>query len=125
MPEMIIPVAEQYRSAIHVSDEQRMHVAVHIQADILEPTVAQRKANQWLFMNAGNLVRAEQPQLILDDQLLWRFDIVLTLPDLQTPGHGAIRDLGKLELDAVTGETIVSSTFLQKLQARADAIAYR
>ena len=124
MPEIIIPVSKHNRSAIHVGDEQRFHVAIHIQADVLEPAVAQRKANHWLFMNAGNLVRAEHPQLILDDQLLWRFHIVLTLPDLQTPGHGTIRDVGKLELDAVTGEAIVSSTFLQELEARTDAIAY-
>ena len=88
----------------------------------MDPEVARRKANQWLFMNAGNLVRAEHPQLILDSHVLWRFDVCLTVPSLQNPGTGKVEPIGRLDLDAVTGEAVVSATFIKELQASASAV---
>ena len=120
MAEMVIPVTRLNQHSLN--GESRLHIAVHIQTDVLDPEVARRKANQWLFLNAGNLVRAEHPQLILDVQLLWRFDVCLTLPNLQNPGTGKIDVIGRLQLDAVTGEAIISSTFIQELQDSANAV---
>ena len=125
MPELVIAIPPPTnRQSVDANGEARLHVAVHIQADVLAQDVAERKANRWLFMNAGNLVRAEHPQLILDAQLLWRFNVCLTLPDLQNPGLGTVDIIGKLDLDAITGEAVVPTTFIQELQAHADAIAY-
>ena len=43
----------------------KMQVSVHIDTEVLDPEVARRKANVWLLMNVGNLLRADDPELIL------------------------------------------------------------
>ena len=114
MPELVIAIPPPTnRQSVDANGEARLHVAVHIQADVLAQDVAERKANRWLFMNAGNQVRAEHPQLILDAQLLWRFNVCLTLPDLQNPGLGTVDIIVKLDLDAITGEAVVSTHHFQ------------
>ncbi len=78
-----------------------MHVSVHIQAEVLSAEAARRRANVWLLENVGNLLRAESPELVLDEQLIWRVDIVLT-----SPAQGEVGLVGRLELDATTGKSI-------------------
>jgi hypothetical protein len=42
-------------------------VAVHIDTEVLHPEVARRKANAWLLLYAGHLLRADNPELIWED----------------------------------------------------------
>ncbi len=95
--------------------EERLHIAVHVQADVLPPGVARRKATGWLLWNVGNLLCAEHPELILGETLLWRLDVYVTYPRLDLPGTGTTHRIGQIHLNAVTGEAIVSETFPAEL----------
>jgi hypothetical protein len=71
---------------------------------VLTPAAALRKANVWLSMNAGHLLLAENPELVLREPLQWRFDVIYSLPDRAKPGTVRSAYLGKLQMDAASGE---------------------
>jgi len=97
--------------------QPKLHIAVHIDTDILDSEVARRKANVWLLMYAGNLLRADYPELIIDQDLMWRYDVLLT-----SPGHGTVGKLGQIRVHAVTGEVLAHESFGDELIANAEAI---
>ena len=92
----------------------RLQVSVHIQAEVLSAEAARREANYWLLKNVGNLLRADNLELLLGDQLVWRIDIVLT-----SPARGQVGIVGRIELDAVTGEVLADETLAEELTPRA------
>lgn len=110
MDQMVIPVSQ-------TSDAPRMQVNVHIQAEVLSAEVARRRANVWLLANAGNLLRAESPELVLGDQLTWRVDVVLT-----SPTQGCIGRVGRLEMNAATGKVLADEELAQEIIAHARAL---
>jgi hypothetical protein len=102
-----------------------MEVAVHLQATVIAPEAAQRKANIWLSMNAGHLLMAEEPELILSDPLQWRFRILRSVPRLDEPGHARRQEIGTLLMDAISGEVIEPKKILEELIANVDALVGR
>jgi len=110
MPPIVMPVSQTDKA-------DRLQVSVHIQADVLSPEAARREANYWLLENVGNLLRADNPELVLGDQLVWRTDIVLT-----SPTRGQIGTVGRLEIDATTGEVLADETLAEELTPRAHAL---
>lgn len=95
----------------------RLQVSVHIEAEVLSAEAARREANYWLLENVGNLLRADNLELVLGEQLVWRVDIVLT-----SPTRGQIGVVGRLELDAITGEVLADKTLAEELAPRAHAL---
>jgi hypothetical protein len=96
----------------------RIQVNVHIQVEVLAAEVARRQANVWLLENVGNLLRAESPELVLGERLVWRVHIILTSPSL-----GSVGRIGSLELDATTGEVLSSESLIQELITNAQTVA--
>ena len=117
--EIVIPTKNESVDSKGTAD--RLQVTIHVQASVLAPQMARRKVNVWLLANAGNLLGAENPQLILGDQLLWRFDVVRSLPRLDSPGMAESHTIGQIDIDAITGEPIIPENFIEALQANADA----
>jgi hypothetical protein len=105
MAEVIIPIKSP-------GTMPRMQVSVHVQTEVIAPEIARKHANVWLLDNVGNLLRAETPELILGEQLTWRMDVVLTSPSLGTVGR-----VGRLEVDAATGEVLADTTAADSLTA--------
>jgi hypothetical protein len=103
-------------------EQDRLQVSIHIHADIIAPEVARRKANVWLLMNAGHLVSAFNPELMIADRLLWRLEVHHGVPDLQNPGHAIVNKIGQMHLDALTGEPVLPDNFLDDLKVAADAL---
>lgn len=95
----------------------RLQVSVHIQAEVLSAEAARREANYWLLENVGNLLRADNLELVLGEQLVWRVDIVLT-----SPTRGQVDVVGRIELDAITGEVLADETLAEELTPRAHAL---
>jgi hypothetical protein len=120
MTSMVISVHHQERKA---TPGQHMQILVNIQAEVLDSELARRKANVWLLENAGNLLGAEMPELLLGDRLLWRYDVILGVPNLDQPGTGDVHRVGQIVLDAVTGEVQNADTLVEELQAHAAAVA--
>lgn len=76
-------------------------------------------------MNAGHLLLAENPELVLREPLQWRFDISYSLPERARPGTTRRTYLGKLQMDAASGEVYDQLRVIEELTANADALAVR
>ena len=111
MHRVVMPVATTE------STEQRLQISVHLQTEVVAPEIARRRANAWLLEYVGNLLRAETPELILGERLIWRLDIVLTHPDVGTVGT-----VGRIEVDATTGEMITDVEKAEELIATVYAL---
>lgn len=117
MTTMVFPTESTMKSVRKTMANQLppLKVAVHIDTEVLHPEVARRKANVWLLLYAGHLLRADHPELIWeDDVLLWRYDVVLT-----SPHGGDVGKIGKIQVDAKTGEALATEGLYEKLLANA------
>lgn len=116
-----IPAVE--KNSRKVTPDQQMEIIVNIKATVLDAEVVRRKANVWLLDHVGNIVGASKPELILGERLVWRYDVVLGVPNLAQPGSGALYKVGQMMLDAQTGDVLDAEGLVEELQANASAIA--
>ena len=110
MTHIVMPVPQTEKA-------DRLQVSVHIQAEVLSAEAARREANYWLLANVGNLLRVDNLELVLGDRLVWRGDIALT-----SPSRGQVGVVGRLEIDATTGEVLANDTLAEELIPRAHAL---
>lgn len=101
---------------------QTMQVMINVQAEVLNPEIARRKANVWLLENVGNVLHAENPELVLGDHLYWRFEVFLSLVNLSQPGTGERRRLGQMMIDAVNGQVQSPAQLTEYLQTNAEVV---
>ena len=99
-------------AAPRAGDASKLQITVHIQAEVLSAEVARRHANRWLLENVGNLLRAESPELIVSDRLTWRVEVALT-----SPTKGRVGWVGRLFLDATTGQVLADETSIQEMRS--------
>lgn len=102
------------------------HITINLQTEVIDAETVRRQANVWLLTYVGNLLRAENPELILDAPLQWRFDIRLTLPDANISHPLVTGVIGKIHFNALTGETMIPknsvNSFIDELQTYADQL---
>jgi hypothetical protein len=129
MAQMILAPSEQQvandRSNMAPATRGHVQVMVHVQAEVLEPEAARRQVNIWLSMNAGHLLLAENPELLLSEPLLWRFDVLLSVPRLSQPGTVRRRRIGQIRINATTGDVVDPEMLIADLTAHANALARR
>lgn len=121
MADTIIPFTEEPVNR----NTQFMQVNIYIKADVLTPAAALRKANVWLSMNAGHLLLAENPELIVGEPLQWRFDVIHSLPQRRAPGTTRRTLLGRMQIDAISGDIHEPERLIEELTANANALAVR
>ena len=112
-----VPVLVQANGA---NNAQHVNIVVHVTAQVLAPDVVRRKASGWLIDYVGNLLHAEQPQLLLGERLAWQFQVALTSPRRGTVGY-----IGLLHMDAITGEVIAPEATTATLHHYASQLAQR
>lgn len=87
----------------------------------VSPDVARRRANGYLGMNAGTLLGASEPRLLMGERPLWKLSVNLHLPSI-----GYVGQVGMIEVDAMSGEVIpLSATTIQNYQDRAHDLVIR
>ena len=111
MHRVVMPVTADAAS------DTRLQISVHVHTDVVAPEIARRRANVWLLEHVGNLLRAEAPELILEDPLIWRMDVILTHPDV-----GPVGSVGRIEMEATTGEGLTEQDDVDALIANAYAL---
>lgn len=104
MHRVVMPATTEDASA------PRLQISVHVQTDVVAPEIARRRASVWLLENVGNLLRAEVPELVLGERLIWRVDVALTNPEV-----GQVGPVGRIELDAVTGDLLTATDAAEEL----------
>jgi hypothetical protein len=122
MTAIILPVPTQHHANSADASDQRVQVLVNVQAEVLSPEVARRKANVWLLENVGHLLATTTAELLLGERLYWRFEVDLEVPNLAQPGSGALYRIGQILLDAVTGEVQNGDVLAEELQTHAASL---
>lgn len=102
---------------------ERIQVMVRVHADVLAPEAAMHKAHRWLTETISNLLEVTKPELLIGERLLWRFAVMLALPNETQPGSGALYPVGEILLDAVTGEIEDAEALAQELRVHIASIA--
>lgn len=121
-------MSTQYVIPTHADEEvsngtlERVQISVNVHANIVTANKAQKAANLWLLMNAGNLLGVDNPELLLGETLQWRFDVSLSLPNLDVPGTGSVNRIGHICVDALSGEVVTTDNLIEELTANADAL---
>lgn len=119
MTTMVVPTEQNNQQT--TKPQPTFRVAVHIDTEVLDPEVARRKANVWLLLHVGHLLRADFPELIiLDKELMWRYSVVLT-----SSQGGDVGRIGQICVYATTGEVITSETLCNELIANTNALVKR
>jgi hypothetical protein len=103
METMVVPT--QTAERLDSKPAPRLRIAVHIDTEVLDPEVARRKANVWLLLYAGHLLRADCPELVINDGLFWRYDVILT-----SPRSGSVGKVGQIHVQADTGEVVATDS---------------
>lgn len=121
MTVMTVPTKTKRGSSPRNGATARMQVMVHVETEVMDPEIARRKANVWLLETVGNLLGAQNAELILSEPLCWRYDVILGMPDLDHPGTGDLFRVGMIEVDATTGEILNQEQLAQELHTSAAA----
>lgn len=123
MDTSVIYTPDSMAETVTQNGNERIRIAIHVQAEVVPEKEAIQKASHWLLMNAGNLLRADNPELVLGNPLKWRLDVWLSTPALNPPRVGPSDRLGQIYIDASTGDVITSDSLIEELTTAADAIA--
>ena len=70
---------------------------------MLEAKDVRRQATVWLASKVGKLLVAGAPQRFPDPQPLWRMPVLLT-----SSRTGVVGEVGMIEVDAITGQLLVT-----------------
>jgi hypothetical protein len=84
---------------------------IDVEASVISADTACRKASFFLAINVGHLLRATNPRLLLDDDVLkWQLDIIITSPHGETPQH-----VGQMFLSAPDGSVLDAAQLIETL----------
>ena len=93
------------------------YTEIDVQARIISAETACHKASFFLAMNAGHLLRAENPKLLLDnDTLKWQLEVVLTSPSGKPAQHASY-----IYLSAQDGSVLATEETIESLTTLANA----
>jgi predicted DNA-binding antitoxin AbrB/MazE fold protein len=81
---------------------------------------ARRKVNRFVLDEISYLMGGERPTLIETDRLIWRVPVVLTYPT-----HGVVGRVGFIDVDARSGELLLTPETVEEITHNARALAAR
>jgi predicted DNA-binding antitoxin AbrB/MazE fold protein len=81
---------------------------------------ARRQVNRFVLDEISYLMGGEQPSLVETDRLVWRVPVVLTYPD-----QGVVGQAGSIDVDAETGELLLTSEIIEEIKQNARTLADR
>ena len=99
--------------------EVKIELSVTAHINVTAQT-AQRQVSKLLLDHVGNLLYGERPNLVAGERLLWRVPIWLALPTT-----GPIGQVGSLDVDTETGETLFTQQLLDEIAEHGNALARR
>jgi len=87
-------------------------VIVHIQARVVAAGLARRKVNGWLITEVGDRLLAGEPELLVDERLVWRVPVQWASPTKGVLAQQVVQVL----VDAVSGELMPNSPSAQEIR---------
>ena len=106
---------------ISLPEQSEVKIEVSVTAKLnISDAVAQRKVSKLLLDVVGNLLYGERPNLVAGKRLLWRVPVWLGQPTV-----GPVGLVGRLDVDAQSGEILYTQQELDEIAERGHALAQR
>ena len=95
-----------------ISKTAPIHLSFHVAATLnVTAEEARRRVNRQVVTELGTGLVARDPELVLvDEQIVWRVPIVLSLP-----GLGDLGQVGTVDIDARTDDLLLSPDAQEKI----------
>ncbi len=105
---------------LDLSDHQR--VSLHIlPPDVRIPAiVARRKVSTFACSEISYLMGGDTPELIRGERTVWRVPVILTYPK-----HGSVGAVGAIDVDAETGDLLITPSLIKEITHNAETLAAR
>lgn len=101
--------------------QTRGKVAVTISAELnYSAYAARRKVDTYVMNHISYMLFADDPQLLIQNKVYWRVPIVLSLTS-----QGRVGTVGTIDLDANTGQIVITHDQIEALKSNAEALATR
>jgi hypothetical protein len=99
-------------TGVGVQDTQELDIQVSIVATInIEAKAAKRQVTSWLVSEVGNMLIGGMPQLIINRaETIWRVPVIL-----HSSSIGPIGEVGTVDVNAESGELIISHELREQL----------
>jgi hypothetical protein len=99
-------------------DLSELTVQISVEAVVdVDARHARRQATRWLASEVGNMLIAGQPRLVISQNTLWRLPVLLTSSE-----RGIIGEVGFVDVDASTGEPIISDKLRTQILDNVDRL---
>lgn len=93
-------------SQVHIPRGSQVSLRIEITAQMNTTAyVARQRANRFLAVNAGNMLAAGEPELVVGERLLWRVPVLFG-----TPEKGQVGKVGELLVDVESGDVIIDDS---------------
>lgn len=107
----------QLPSAANLPEGSYVYVIVAGPEPILAEETARRKATRWLVEFVGNMLMANEGRIQeINGRMAWRFGVFIT-----GRGHAPRGPIGYVDIDAHTGESLVTAQQAEELIAHGTA----
>jgi predicted DNA-binding antitoxin AbrB/MazE fold protein len=82
--------------------------------------VARRKVNVFVCDNISCSMGGGTPELVSGKRIVWRVPVLLTFP-----GHGTVGTAGTIDVDAETGDLLITPSLIEEISHNAETLAAR
>jgi hypothetical protein len=97
-----------------------MQLTIQVSAQInFSARAAQRRVGAFVADEIGYLLRSGEPTLVVADRLRWRVPIILALPTT-----GPLGQVGAIDMDAESGQLIVTPEQVTAITHHAEDLAH-
>lgn len=105
---------------LDLSDHQRVSLHILPPRVRIPAVVARRKVNVFACREISCLMGGGTPELVRGDQTVWRVPVLLTFP-----GYGSVGTVGAIDVDAETGDLLITSSLVKEIIHDAETLAAR
>ena len=105
---------------LDLSDQQRVSLHILPPRVRIPAVVARRKVNVFVGNEISYLMGGGTPELVRGDSPVWRVPVILTFP-----GHGPVGTVGVIDVDAETGNLLITASLIKEMTQNAETLADR
>lgn len=103
-------------------NQGQVQINIHVEAELnVSPLIARRKVTGYLIDQVSDHLGGEEPALVIDEErFLWRVPVALYLTS-----RGKVGQVGEIDVDAQSGQLLITQRLIEELKARAYNLATR
>ena len=105
---------------LELPEDQRVSLHILPPHVRVPAVVARRKVNVFVCDNISCSMGGGTPELVLGERIVWRVPVLLTFP-----GHGTVGTTGTIDVDAETGDLLITPSLIEEITRNAETFAAR